>query len=144
MKILVTGANGQLGYDVCKVLKERSIDYIGTTRKDLDFTDYEMTKAFIEKMKPDAIIHCGAYTAVDKAEDEESECYKVNVNGTENIANICKQNDIKMMYISTDYVFPGTGDKAYEVDDHTSPLGVYGSTKLQGENKVKELLDRYY
>ena len=117
MKILVTGANGQLGYDVCKVLQERNIDYIGTTIKDLDFTDYEMTKAFIEKMKPDAIIHCGAYTSVDKAEDEESECYKVNIKGTENIANVCKQSDIKLMYISTDYVFSGTGDKAFEIDD---------------------------
>ncbi len=143
MKILVTGANGQLGYDVCKVLQERNIDYIGTTRKDLDFTDYEMTKAFIEKMKPDAIIHCGAYTSVDKAEDEESECYKVNIKGTENIANVCKQSDIKLMYISTDYVFSGTGDKAFEIDDETSPLGVYGLSKLQGENKLKELLDSY-
>lgn len=142
--ILVTGLGGQLGYDVCKVLKARGIEYIGTTRKELDVTDFEMADKFIKKVKPTAIIHCGAYTAVDKAEDETDKCYQVNVKGTENIARICKAQDIKLMYISTDYVFPGTGENIYEVDDETNPLGVYGKTKLEGENKVKELLDKYF
>ena len=142
--VLVTGLGGQLGYDVCKVLKAREIEYIGTTRKELDVTDFEMSAKFIKEVKPTAIIHCGAYTAVDKAEDQADKCYGVNVQGTENIAKICKSQDIKLMYISTDYVFPGTGENVYEVDDETNPLGVYGKTKLEGENKVKELLDKYF
>ncbi|NBK97638.1 MAG: dTDP-4-dehydrorhamnose reductase [Erysipelotrichia bacterium] len=142
--ILVTGSSGQLGYDVCKTLKRRKIEYIGTTRKELDFTDYNMVKELVEKIKPSSIIHCGAYTAVDKAEDEENKCYEVNVKGTENIARACKENNVKLIYISTDYIFSGNGNIAYEVDDETAPLGIYGESKLQGENKVKELLDKYF
>lgn len=144
MRILVTGANGQLGYDVCKVLSKRGIAYLGVDIKDFDITDVVATKNFIKGYLPDAVIHCSAYTAVDKAEEEPEICYKVNVEGTKNIAQVCQDINAKMMYISTDYVFPGTGDQPYEVNDQTGPLSVYGKTKLQGELAVKELLQKYF
>ena len=93
---------------------------------------------------PDAVIHCSAWTAVDKAEDALETVRAVNTEGPRNIAAACKEIDAKMLYISTDYVFPGTGDRFYEPDDPTSPLGAYGATKLGGELAVKELLDRYF
>ena len=142
--ILVTGANGQLGYDVIQELKKRNIQYKGLVRADLDISDEEKVNEFISKLKPESVIHCAAYTAVDRAEDEEELCYITNVIATENIAKSCKANNIKMMYISTDYVFPGNGQNEYEIDDKTGPLGVYGKTKLEGENKVRELLDKYF
>lgn len=144
MKILVTGAKGQLGYDVCKVLLDRNIEHIGVDIADFDITDAVATEAYIKQYRPDAVIHCSAYTAVDKAEDEPELCYKVNVDGTKNIAQVCRQINAKMMYISTDYVFPGTGEHPYEVEDATGPLSVYGKTKLQGELAVKELVQKYF
>lgn len=144
MKVLVTGANGQLGHDVIKELEKRKIDYIGTTRSDFDITNQAQVEEYIKNQKPKAVIHCAAYTGVDKAEDEMELCYKTNVQATENIAKICRKLNIKMMYISTDYVFPGTGENPYETNDRVEPLGVYGKTKLEGENKVKELLDKYF
>lgn len=142
--ILVSGVNGQLGFDVIKELEKRNAKYIGTTRKDFDITDFESVRNFILKEKPGCIIHCAAYTAVDKAEDEKEICYNVNVLGTENIAKACKETDAKMIYISTDYVFDGTGDKPHEIDENTNPLSVYGKTKLEGELKVKEILNKYF
>ena len=142
--ILVTGANGQLGHDVVRELNRRNIENIGLLRSDLDITDFLKVDEYISSKMPEAVIHCAAYTAVDKAEDEEELCYTTNVTATENIAKACKANDIKMMYISTDYVFPGDGQNEYETEDKTGPLGVYGKTKLEGENKVKELLDKYF
>lgn len=144
MRVLVTGVNGQLGYDVIKVLSNRNIDCLGVGRNELDITKENDVKKYIINYKPDAVIHCAAYTAVDKAEDVEELCREVNVCGTENIANACKDVDAKMVYISTDYVFPGTGSKAYDVNDETAPLGVYGKTKLEGENAVKKILDNYF
>lgn len=144
MKILVTGINGQLGYDVVKVLNDRKIDCFGAGRNDFDITDFAATEKFIKNYKPDAVIHCSAYTAVDKAEDEVDICRNVNAIGSKNIAQICKDIDAKMIYISTDYVFPGVGTEAYEVEDATGPLSVYGITKLEGENFVKEILDKYF
>ena len=142
--ILVTGINGQLGYDVIKELKNRNIDCIGAGRSEFDITDEQKTKSFIKNILPEAVIHCAAYTAVDKAEDEPELCEKVNVFGTKFIAEACKEIDAKMMYISTDYVFPGSGEQAYEIDDKTGPLGVYGKTKLKGENYVKSILEKYF
>ena len=142
--VLVTGANGQLGHDVVRELNRRNIENIGLLRSDLDITDFVKVDEYISSQMPEAVIHCAAYTAVDKAEDEEELCYTTNVTATENIAKACKANDIKMMYISTDYVFPGDGQNEYETEDKTGPLGVYGKTKLEGENKVKELLDKYF
>lgn len=144
MKILVTGVKGQLGYDVMKVLKARNIECLGTDLADFDITDAEAVSKFITDYHPDAVIHCSAYTAVDKAEDNAELCRKVNVEGPRNIAKACKEIGAKMLYLSTDYVFPGVGEAPYEVDDQKGPQSVYGSTKLGGEEAVKELLDRYF
>lgn len=142
--ILVTGVNGQLGFDVVKELNRRKIECLGIDRAELDITDCNAVDEYISKLKPECVIHCAAYTAVDKAEDEEEMCTKVNVNGTENIAKSCKNIDAKMIYISTDYVFDGQGDTPFEVDGNIKPLSVYGKSKYQGELKVKENLDKYF
>jgi dTDP-4-dehydrorhamnose reductase len=144
MKILVTGVNGQLGYDVLKVLKARKIECLGVDIEDFDITDSQAAYAFIMSYRPEAVIHCSAYTAVDKAEDNPELCKAVNAQGTRNIVAACKDIDAKMLYISTDYVFPGTGDREYEVDDPTGPLGIYGQTKLDGELAIRELLTKYF
>lgn len=144
MKILVTGANGQLGFDVCRELKNRKIEYKGTYRTDFDISNEEETYSYVIEYAPDIVIHCAAWTAVDKAEDEAEAAKQVNENGTRAIARACKDLDAKMIYISTDYVFSGVGDRFYEPEDETAPLGVYGKTKLGGENAVKELLDKYF
>lgn len=144
MKILVTGVGGQLGYDVCKVLDARRIENKGVDLADFDITDAKVTREYITSYHPDAVIHCSAWTAVDKAEDELETVRAVNTEGARNIAVACKEIGAKMLYISTDYVFPGTGDRFYEPDDPTGPLGAYGATKLGGELAVKELLDRYF
>lgn len=144
MKVLVTGANGQLGYDVVKELQKQNIECYGTSRQDFDIVDFEATEKFITNYMPDAVIHCAAYTAVDKAEDEQGLCYLVNASATENIAEICKKINAKMLYISTDYVFDGTKDGFYEVDDKPNPINVYGKTKLLGEQAVQRILDKYF
>ncbi len=144
MKVLVTGANGQLGYDVVKELQIQNIECCGATRKDFDIVDFEATEKFITNYMPDVAIHCAAYTAVDKAEDEQGLCYLVNASATENIAQICKKIDAKMVYISTDYVFDGTKDGFYEVDDKPKPVNVYGRTKLLGEQAVQKILNKYF
>ena len=144
MKILVTGVGGQLGYDVMKVLKARYIDCLGADRKEFDITDYAAAHKFIMAYHPDAVIHCSAYTAVDKAEDDVENCRKVNALGPENIAKICKELDAKMIYISTDYVFPGNGTKFYKVDDKPGAQNVYGLTKYEGEQAVRKLLKKYF
>jgi len=144
MKVLVTGVGGQLGYDVIKELEKRNIDCIGTDRAEFDITDFEAACKFIINYMPDSVIHCSAYTAVDKAEDESELCHLVNAVGTENIAKICKEINAKMIYISTDYVFDGTKDGYYDVDDIPNPINVYGKTKLTGEKAVQEILDKYF
>lgn len=144
MKILVTGVGGQLGYDVCKVLDARHIENKGVDLVDFDITDAEATHKYILSYHPDAVIHCSAWTAVDKAEDELDMVRAVNTEGPRNIAAACKEIGAKMLYLSTDYVFPGTGDNFYKPEDPTGPLGAYGATKLGGELAVKELLDRYF
>lgn len=142
--ILVTGYNGQLGYDVVKELKKRNIECIGTTREELDITNEEVVNKYINQLKPEGIVHCAAYTAVDKAEDDIECCIRVNVHGTENIAKACKNIDAKMIYISTDYIFDGRGDKPFEIDGNIEPHSIYGKTKYEGELKVKEYLDKYF
>ncbi|CAB1238937.1 putative dTDP-4-dehydrorhamnose reductase [Ruminococcaceae bacterium BL-4] len=144
MKVLVTGVKGQLGYDVMKVLKSRKIDCIGADLEQFDITDLEATEKFIKEYHPDTVIHCSAFTAVDRAEEQLDLCRKVNAEGPRNIAKVCKELDAKMVYISTDYVFPGVGDHVYEPDDPTGPLSVYGETKLEGEKAVQALLNRYF
>jgi dTDP-4-dehydrorhamnose reductase len=142
--ILITGANGQLGFDVIKELKRRDIKHIGTTRNDFDITEFESVRSYILKEKPECVIHCAAYTAVDKAENEKEICYNVNILGTENIAKACKEVDAKMIYISTDYVFDGTGNTPHEIDEKVNPLSFYGKTKYEGELKVKKILNKYF
>ena len=144
MKVLVTGYTGQLGYDVVKELQARNIDCIGTTRKDFSLTDTATMQKFIENYNPDAVIHCAAYTAVDKAEDESDLCRAINADATRQLAQICKKIDAKMIYISTDYVFPGNGDKFYEINDPKGPQNIYGKTKLDGELAIQEILDKYF
>ena len=144
MKVLVTGYSGQLGYDVVKELKNRGIECIGATRREFSLTDEKTMRDFIYDYKPDAIIHCAAYTAVDKAEDEPEICRAVNTDAVKNLAQICKDIDAKMIYISTDYVFPGNGTEFYEVNDEKAPQNVYGQSKLDGELAVQSLLDKYF
>lgn len=144
MKVLVTGVKGQLGYDVMKCLEERGIKAVGADIEQFDITDIEKTRKFISEHRPDAVIHCSAYTAVDRAEDELEVCYRVNAEGPKNIATVCKEIDAKMIFISTDYVFPGDGDRFYEPEDLTGPLSEYGKTKLAGEEFVKQILDHYF
>ena len=144
MKVLVTGANGQLGYDVIKALQKQKIECFGATRNDFDITDSKATENFIRKYMPDVVIHCAAYTAVDKAEDEQDLCYKVNTSATEGNAEICKEINAKMLYISTDYVFDGIKEGCYEVEDKLNPINVYGKTKLLGEEAVQKILDKYF
>lgn len=117
MKVLVTGASGQLGQDVIRELREQHIEYLGTTRDMLDLTDEYSVHRLIIEYRPDIVVHCAAYTAVDKAEEEIELCRKVNVDGTRYIVDACKEINAKLMYISTDYVFPGTGTNFYQIND---------------------------
>lgn len=142
--ILVTGANGQLGSDVCSILEKQSVPHYGIDKNELDITDKEAVAAFFEKNNISAVIHCAAYTAVDKAEDDCDNCYKINHIGTLNIAEQCKKNDTKIIYVSTDYVFTGEGSVPFETSDKKGPLNVYGKSKLLGEKAVKELCRKYF
>ena len=142
--ILVTGSNGQLGFDVIKELQKRKLEYVGSVRSDFDITSYDEVEGYILNLKPECIIHCAAYTAVDKAEDEKEICYKINVLGTENIAKVCKKVNAKMIYISSDYVFDGSGNMPHQINEAENPLSVYGKSKYKGELKVKEYLDKYF
>lgn len=144
MKILVTGYNGQLGYDVVKELNSRSVECRGVDREDFDITDRDETVGYICGYAPDAVIHCAAYTAVDRAEDDEENCRKVNADGTENIAVACEKLRAKMLYVSTDYVYGGDGEAPFETDSPTNPKNVYGVTKLEGEKAVMKYIDKFF
>lgn len=144
MKILVTGVKGQLGFDVCRVLDNRGIENKGVDIGDFDLTDKRAVFDAVNEYKPDAVIHCAAFTSVDKAEQERDMCTAVNVDGTRNIADACKAVGAKMMYISTDYVFDGKGDSAFETTDKKSPQNVYGITKSLGEDAVMAALDKHF
>lgn len=133
MKILVTGVKGQLGYDVLEELKFRKLNASGVDREDFDITDESQTIQYITELCPDAIIHCAAYTAVEKAEDEPSICHAVNADGTKHIAAACRKIGAKLIYISTDYIFGGAGSDLLETDSPKNPLNVYGQSKLRGE-----------
>ena len=136
MKILVTGAAGQLGYDVCERLTALGIQHQGVDRADFDISDRDAVLAYITSYAPDAIIHCAAFTAVDQAESQPELCARINVDGTKNIAEAAALTGAKMMYLSTDYVFDGQGEVAYKPEDKTAPLSVYGKTKRMGELAV--------
>lgn len=144
MKVLVTGVKGQLGHDVMNELSKRSIEAVGVDVEEMDITDSAGVDRVIRQACPDAVIHCAAYTAVDAAEDNEALCRRVNAQGTQNIADVCKDLDISMVYISTDYVFDGEGVRPWEPDDERHPLNVYGQTKYEGELAVQNTLDKYF
>lgn len=145
MKVFVTGVKGQLGYDVVNELEKRGYTAIGVDIEDLDITDAAAVEKMITEAAPEAVIHCAAWTAVDAAEDNEEKCRQVNVNGTENIAKVCKKLDCKMMYISTDYIFDGKGTRPWEPDDPvTTPLNVYGQTKYEGELAVRNNVEKFF
>ena len=157
MKVLVTGTSGQLGHDTMLELKKRNIECLGADRQGgenyefdtimLDITDKDAVESAILKYKPDAVIHCAAWTNVDAAEAPENleAVRKVNVDGTENLAKACKKVDAKMVYISTDYVFDGQGTKPWQPDDKNyAPLNVYGQSKLDGEKAVTANLEKYF
>lgn len=144
MKVFVTGVKGQLGFDVVNELEKRGHEAIGVDIDEMDITDAESVNRVIKTAAPDAVIHCAAYTAVDAAEDNLELCRNVNARGTEHIAKVCRELDIKMMYISTDYVFNGQGTRPWEPDDKREPLSVYGQTKYEGELAVEENLTKYF
>lgn len=147
MKVLVTGVKGQLGYDVVGELTKRGHEAVGVDIEEMDITDAESVNRVISEAAPDAVIHCAAWTAVDAAEDEENipKVRAVNVDGTRNIAEICRKLNCKMIYVSTDYVFDGQGSEPWQPDcKDYAPLNVYGQSKLDGELAVSELLEKYF
>ena len=144
MKILITGATGQLGHDCVKECRARGHEVHGVSSKLFPLSDEAVMRAVLEATEPDAILHAAAYTAVDKAEDEPSLCHKVNAAGTEILARLAREHDAKMLYVSTDYVFPGTGDTPHETNALTTPHNVYGASKLAGEEAVQQHLDKYF
>lgn len=138
MKYLITGVKGQLGYDIVRELKKRNeTDILAVDVDEMDITDREQVFSVVKEYKPDTIIHCAAWTAVDKAEEEKELCEKVNVLGTKNLADASIEIDAKIIYISTDYVFDGTKEGIYEPTDQVNPKSVYGDTKYRGEEEVR-------
>ena len=165
MKLFVTGVGGQLGHDVMNEIASRGFAGVGSDIApiysgvadgtavtsmpyvQLDITDSEAVASVLAEVKPDVVVHCAAWTAVDAAEDEENKekVFSINAKGTENIARVCKELDCKMIYISTDYVFDGQGERPWEPDDKNyAPLNVYGESKLQGEQAVSSILEKYF
>lgn len=165
MKFFVTGVGGQLGHDIMNELASRGYEGVGSDIApvysgvadgssvtsmpyvQMDITDGDAVASVLAEVKPDVVVHCAAWTAVDAAEDEENKekVFAINAKGTENIAKACKELDCKMIYISTDYVFDGQGDRPWEPDDKNyAPLNVYGESKLQGELAVSSILEKYF
>lgn len=147
MKILVTGVKGQLGYDVVNECQKRGYDAIGVDVEEMDITNPEAVDRVIAEANPDAVIHCAAWTAVDAAEEPENvaKVRAVNAGGTQNIANVCKKLNCKLLYISTDYVFDGQGSEPWLPDQKDyRPLNVYGQTKLEGELAVANTVEKYF
>ena len=133
-----------VGYDVVNELTKCGIEAVGVDIQEMDITDAASVEKVIGEAAPDAVVHCAAYTAVDAAEDNVEICRKVNADGTQNIANVCKKLDCKMVYISTDYVFDGEGTRPWEPEDERHPLNVYGQTKYEGELAVQKTLEKYF
>ena len=144
MRVLVTGIRGQLGYDVMKELSRQGLEPVGVGREEMDITDAAAVERVITEAKVQAVIHCAAYNAVDKAEEDVENCCKGNVDGARNIAFVCKKLDIKMLYVSTDYVFDGSGKHEWTTEDVPNPLSVYGKSKYEAELAVQELLTKFF
>ncbi len=144
MKVLVTGANGQLGQDVIMQLEGHKIDHLGTDRDTLDITSETSVRNCMNAYNPDVVIHCAAYTAVDLAESHKDQCYQINVLGTRYLAESAADCGAKFVYISTDYVFDGKGTDAFTVNDQPNPVNYYGETKYQGELEVQHALNEFF
>lgn len=144
MKILVTGAKGQLGFDVVEQLKQRGHQAVGVDVEEMDITNGTQVSQVMEEIRPEGVIHCAAYTAVDAAEEHVELCRSINVHGTENIVKYCEETGCKLIYLSTDYVFDGEGNRPWEPDDEADPLNVYGQTKYEGEELIRNHLEKYY
>ena len=145
LNIIVTGSKGQLGYDCVRILKSRGYEHVfGIDIQDVDLTDEEAVNNFLSLHHPDVIMHNAAWTAVDKAEQYPDEVYKVNVLASTYLAKGAKKYGAKMFLISTDYVFSGEGGSFYEVDDPKCGLSVYGKSKVQAEEEIKKIIDRYF
>lgn len=144
MKVLVTGANGMLGQDLCPILEDEGFDVVETDIHNLDITNEEQIFQFIKSEMPDFVIHCAAYTNVDKAEEDIETARSINSKGTENIAKACGEIDATLVYVSTDYVFNGQGTKPYLPIDKPEPLNNYGLTKYEGEEAVKKYCKKYF
>ena len=144
MKVLVTGANGMLGQDLCPILEDVGAFVIETDADTLDITNAKMVENVLTDIHPDMVVHCAAYTNVDKAEEDLKTAELVNVTGTENIAEACAKLGITLVYISTDYVFDGTKTEPYTPEDKANPINNYGMTKYEGEEVVRSLCEKYY
>lgn len=144
MKVLVTGVNGQLGWEVVQLLNQRGVRCQGVDVQDFDLTDGAATKAWVQEYAPDVIVHCAAYTAVDKAESQPEVCAQVNGDGTMNLVRAALNVGAKMVYISTDYVFSGEGEEPWTEEAPYHPQNVYGLSKVQGEIAVRSLMKRYF
>lgn len=149
MKIFVTGVSGQLGFDVVREGDLRGYemvrsDFVGVVQQRLDITNADEVLQAVKTLQPDVIVHCAAYTAVDKAEEMKEVCWKVNVDGTANLARAAKEVGAKFVYISTDYVYDGEGDKPFIETDAPNPPGYYGLTKFEGEKVVQIILDNFF
>lgn len=144
MKVLVTGIRGQLGHDVVNELEKRGHEAFGVDVEEMDITDAGQVRRIMQSTAPDAVIHCSAYTAVDRAEDEPQQCRMVNAEGTKYIAEECARLGCKLLYLSTDYIFSGGGERPWEPEDEADPLNVYGQTKYEGEQEIIKRLEKYF
>lgn len=144
MKVLVTGANGMLGQDLCSIMGKEGFKVIPTDYDTLDITDENAVNKTVKEIKPDLIVHCAAYTNVDKAENDYNNAYKLNVTGTSNVAKAAAKEDAAIVYISTDYVFDGSKNTPYLPTDTPNPLSAYGKTKFLGEEEVKKYCKKFY
>lgn len=144
MKVLITGADGMLGQDLVPILEDIGCFVIETDVENLDVTNSKIVDDVIGHTKPNVVVHCAAYTNVDKAEEDLETALLINEIGTRNLAKACKKNDAILIYISTDYVFDGESEKAYEPSDKTNPINNYGLSKLKGELAVQEICEKYY
>lgn len=144
MKVLVTGIKGQLGHDVVNELEKRGHEAFGVDIEEMDITDAGQVRRVMQSTAPDAVIHCSAYTAVDRAEDEPQQCRRINAEGTKYIAEECARIGCKLLYLSTDYIFSGGGERPWEPEDEAEPLNVYGLTKYEGEQEITKRLEKYF
>lgn len=143
MKILITGAQGQVGKELVGITKQRGFNVIAAGRNELDITQLEKVKSYIQSKNADIVINAAAYTAVDKAEDEQDIAYVINRDGVATLAKVCKEQNIPLLHISTDYVFDGSQSDAYRECDTVSPLGIYGESKWQGEEAIRDELEQH-